>query len=185
MRRPETGPAPRGRLKLLAIGAFFALPVLTAWIAWWLHLAPGATGNYGTLLSPQPVAAAPLAALRGRWVLVQFDGGACDSGCERKLYIMRQIRRAQGGEMGRVERLWFVTDGVQPRAELLAAIAGTEVVLGAAAQAAAFPPGEGSVKDHIFLVDPIGNLMMRFPRDPDPSRMIKDLQHLLKVSQFG
>ena len=40
-------------------------------------------------------------------------------------------------------------------------------------------------RDHIYLVDPLGNLMLRFPRDPDPSRMIKDLQRLLRYSRIG
>ena len=143
---------------------------------------PGAAGNYGALLPPRTASLAPLAALKGRWVLVQFDGGACGAWCERKLYIMRQIRRAQGKDMQRVERLWLITDAVQPRAELLAAIEGTLI---APAGAGADFPADGSVTDHIYLVDPLGNLMMRFPRDPDPSRMIKDLQRLLKVSGFG
>ena len=69
----------------------------------------------------------PADALKGKWVLVQFDGGACDAGCERKLYFMRQVRRAQGKEMQRVARLWLLTDAVQPRPELLAAIEGTVV----------------------------------------------------------
>jgi len=177
-------PVKRGRVKLALLAAFFALPVAAGWIAWWLELAPGAAGNYGTLIAPQPVALAPVAALKGKWVLVQFDGGACDAGCERKHYFMRQVRRAQGKDMQRVERLWLLTDAVRPRAELLAAIEGTVIVrrgvdLGAALSA------ERSVVDHIYLVDPLGNLMMRFPRDPDPARMIKDLQRLLRVSGFG
>lgn len=172
----------RGRLKLALLGAFFALPVAASWMVWWLDLAPGATGNYGTLLPPRPAAIAPLAALKGKWVLVQFDGGACDARCERKLYFMRQVRRAQGKEMTRVERLWLLTDGEPPRAELLAAIEGTVV---ARAPADADFPAETSVTDHIYLVDPLGNLMMRFPRDADASRMIKDLQRLLRVSGFG
>jgi len=119
-------------------------------------------------------------------VLVQFDGGACDAGCERKLYFMRQVRRAQNREMQRVARLWLLTDKVQPGAELLKAIEGTVIAPRAGIDAAngAFP-AEGSVTDHIYLVDPLGNLMMRFPRDPDPARVIKDLQRLLKASSFG
>ena len=96
---------------------------------------------------------------------------------------MRQVRRALGREMQRVERLWILTDGAAPRAELLAAIEGTHLAPGGAALAAQFP-AERSAADHIFLVDPLGNLMMRFPREPDPSRMIQDLKRLLKYSQF-
>jgi hypothetical protein len=175
-------PAKRARLKLALLALFFLLPVGASWLLWWLDLAPGATSNYGTLLPPRPVALAPLAALKGRWVLVQFDGGACDAGCERKLYFMRQVRRAQGKEMQRVARLWLLTDAVPPRAELLAAIEGTVV---APAGAGVDFPAERAVTDHLYLVDPLGNLMMRFPRDADPARVIKDLQRLLRASSFG
>ena len=173
----------RGRRKLLLLAAFFALPVAASFLIWWLDLAPGATGNYGMLISPRPVALAPVAALKGRWILVQFDGGACGEACERKLYLMRQVRRAQGPEMQRIERLWLVTDGVVPHAELLAAIEGT--VVAPAGDAARAFPAEGSPREHVYLIDPLGNLMMRFPRDPDPMRVIKDLRRLLRASQFG
>jgi hypothetical protein len=176
-------PVKRGRVKLALLGLFFLLPVAASWLAWRFELVPGTAGNYGTLLAPRPVALPLPGALKGRWVLVQFDGGACDARCERKHYFMRQVRRAQGKEMQRIARLWLVTDGVQPRPELLSAIEGT-ITMPGGALAATFP-AEGAVTDHIYLLDPLGNLMMRFPRDPDPSRVIKDLQRLLKVSSFG
>ena len=176
-------PVKRGRVKLALLGAFFLLPVAASWLAWWFEFVPGSAGNYGTLIAPRPLALPPLARLKGKWVLVQFDGGACDARCERKHYFMRQVRRAQGNEMQRVERLWLITDRVQPRPELLLAIEGTVVAIQDAAPASF--PAEDSVTEHIYLVDPLGNLMMRFPRDPDPSRVIKDLQRLLKVSSFG
>jgi len=177
-------PLKRGRAKLALLAAFFLLPVAASWLAWWFELVPGAQGNYGTLISPRPVTLPPVGALKGKWVLVQFDSGACDAWCERKHYFMRQVRRAQGREMQRVERLWVVTDAVPPRPELLVAIEGTVVAIQNGALAASFP-AEGSVTEHIYLVDPLGNLMMRFPREPDPARVIKDLQRLLKVSGFG
>jgi ferric-dicitrate binding protein FerR (iron transport regulator) len=175
-----------GRVKLALLAAFFVLPVAAGWLIWWLDLAPGSAGNYGTLLRPQPVALPAAGALKGKWVLVQFDGGACDAACERKLYFMRQVRRAQGREMERVARLWLLTDSVQPAPRLLQAIEGTVVAPrnGIDAANGAFP-AEGAVTDHIYLVDPLGNLMMRFPKDPDPARVIKDLQRLLRASSFG
>ena len=172
----------RGRAKLALLALFFLLPVAASWLVWWLDRTPGTAANYGTLLRPQPVALPAAGDLKGKWVLVQFDGGACDAWCERKLYIMRQARRAQGREMQRVARLWLLTDAAQPRAELLAAIEGT--VLAPAGAAAGFP-ADPSLADYIYLVDPLGNLMMRFPRDPDPIRLIKDLQRLLRASSFG
>jgi hypothetical protein len=176
-------PKKRGRLQLALLAFFFVLPVAASFLAWWLDLAPGGAGNYGTLLPPKPVAAASVAALKGRWILVQFDGGACGAACERKLYLMRQVRRAQGGEMQRIERLWLVTDSAHPRAALLAAIEGT--VVAPAGGAAKEFPAPRSPLDHVYVVDPLGNLMMRFPQDPDPMRVIKDLQRLLRASQFG
>ena len=174
----------RGRYRLLALGAFFALPVVAGWVAYLTGWVPGTTSNYGTLLQPKSLAMPAFEALRGKWVLVQFDGAACDAWCEQKLYTMRQVRRAQGREMHRVERLWIVTDSAAPRPALLAAIEGTRIARGEGRLAALFPAGDVP-SEHIYLVDPLGNLMLRFPRDPDPSRMVKDLERLLKVSGFG
>jgi hypothetical protein len=167
------------RNKLFLVAAVCAAPIVLGTAAYLLGWSPGTTSNYGELIAPRPVAAAPLGELRGKWVLVTFDAAACDAYCEKKLYFMRQVRRAQGKDMDRIERLWGLTDANKPRAELLAAIEGTRL---AAFSSQGFP---GNPADHIYLVDPLGNLMMRFPRDPDPSKMIKDLQRLLKYSRIG
>lgn len=184
MKNPATSEATRrGRVKLALLAVFFLLPVAGSWIAWRFELVPGTAGNYGTLLPPRPVALPRANALKGKWVLVQFDSGACDTACDRKHYFMRQVRRAQGKEMERIERLWLVTDAAPPGAALVNALEGV-VIAPAGAAAADFPAGR-SVTDHIYLVDPLGNLMMRFPRDPDPALVIKDLQRLLRASSFG
>jgi hypothetical protein len=162
------------RNKLLWVLIVCAAPLVLGTAAYLFGWSPGGASNYGELLAPKPVSG--FEALRGKWVLVAFDAAACDPYCEKKLYFMRQVRRAQGKEMDRVERLWVVTDGGKPRAELLAAIEGTRIEKN---QDKGFP---GKAVDHIYLVDPLGNLMMRFPRDPDPSKMLKDLQRLLKYS---
>jgi len=64
------------------------------------------------------------------------------------------------------------------------AIEGTLVAIQSGGLAASFP-AERSVSDHIYVEDPLGNPMMRFPPDPDPSRVINDLQRLMKASSFG
>jgi hypothetical protein len=161
--------------KILLIVLVCAAPIVLGTAAYLLGWAPGARSNYGELLPPKPVAG--FEPLRGKWVLVMFDAAACDAYCEKKLYFMRQVRRAQGKDMDRVERLWVLTDGGRPRAEILPGIEGTRIDKGEAQ--AVFP---GRPADHVYLVDPLGNLMLRFPRDPDPSGMIKDLQRLLKYS---
>lgn len=162
---------------------FFAAPFALAWLAWWLDWAPGTTSNYGELIEPRPLAGAPWERLRGKWVLVTFDAAACDAYCERKLYFMRQLRRAQGKDRERIERLWLLTDDGRPRAALAAAIAGTHIA--PVRTLAARFPAAGGVSDHIYVVDPLGNLMMRYPREPDPSRMLKDLQRLLRLPGIG
>ncbi len=187
-------PAKRGRVKLLLLAAFFALPVVGGWLAYVFDWAPGDTGNYGELLAPRSVPAVALPGmdgeplrlpdLRGRWILLTFDTGACDAYCERKLYFIRQARRALGADMNRIERVWILTDRSRPAPELAAAIAGTYVVRGESGFDAAFP-AQQAVADHIYLVDPLGNLMMRFPRDPEPALIIKDLRRLLKYSRIG
>ena len=160
--------------KLVLIALVCAAPIVLGTLAYVMRWSPGAASNYGELLAPTPVSG--FEALQGKWVLVSFDGAACNTYCERKLYLMRQVRRAQGKDMDRVERLWVVTDGGKPRAELLPGIEGTRLANLPAKQ---FP---GNAFDHIYIVDPFGNLMLRFPRDPDPSKMIKDLQRLLKYT---
>ena len=158
--------------KIVLIALVCAAPVVLGTAAYLFRWSSGETSNYGELLPPRPVSNVE----RGKWWLVIFDAAACDAYCERKLYTIRQLRRAMGKEMDRVERLWVITDGAKPRAEILPGIEGTRL--------AAFSPAEfpGQARDHIYLVDPQGNLMMRFPRDPEPSKMIKDLERLLKYT---
>jgi hypothetical protein len=165
--------------KLFWIGVVCAAPLVLGTAAYLFDWRSGSTSNYGELLPPRTVSAPALEPLRGKWVLVTFDAAACDAYCEKKLYIVRQVRRAQGKDMDRVERLWALTDGGKPRSELLAGIEGTRL---ADLAPVGFP---GSAVDHIYVIDPLGNLMMRYPRDPDPSKMIKDLQRLLKYSRAG
>jgi hypothetical protein len=171
----------RPALKVAAIFVACAAPLGLGWLASEQRWISGRTGNYGELLSPRPLAG-PLAPLRGKWVLVTLDPAACGPRCERKLYIVRQVRRAQGQRAERVERLWLLTDGGTPRAELVAALDGSRVASADAALSKAFP---GDALAYIYLVDPLGNLMMRFPAEPEAKRMIQDLERLLKYSSVG
>ena len=169
----------RPGLKIAAIFAVCAAPFVLGWLAYEFRWFSGQASNYGELLKPRPIGGA-LAPLRGKWVLVTADAAACSAACERKLYIVRQVRKAQGKDMERIERLWLLTDGGKPRAELVSALDGGHIAAPDAALLKALP----TLVD-IYLVDPLGNLMMRFPAEPDPQKMIKDLQRLLKYSSFG
>ena len=169
------------RAKVALIFAVCVAPPVLGWFAFEQGWGPRRAGNYGELLQPRLVDG-PLGALRGRWVLVTFDDARCAPACERKLYVVRQARLALGKDAGRVERLWLVTGGGQPGARLLGAIEGAQVAASSAALEGAFP---GDVRAHIYLVDPLGNLMMRYPSDADPARLIKDLERLMKYSSIG
>ena len=171
------------RNKVLVVFLVCAAPFVLGTVAYLAGWSPGGASNYGELIPPRPLAESAFAELRGKWVMVAFDAAACDANCEQKLYYMRNVRRAQGKDQDRVERLWLLTDDGQPRAQLLAAIEGTRLARDAGT-AARFP-AVAAHADHIYVVDPLGNLMMRYPRDPDPSRMLKDLQRLLRLSQVG
>jgi len=142
------------------------------------------------------LALASLGDFRGRWLLVRVGPSSCDADCRNQLYVMRQLRLTTGRERDRVERLWLVTDAGTPAAQALADHAGTwvlsvsqpeierwprEAQTQAAPGATALAPTAG----HLWLIDPLGNLMMRFPLDPDPAKMKKDLMKLLKASRVG
>jgi hypothetical protein len=168
--------------KLFAILAVCAAPFVFGTLAYVFRWTPGAAGNYGELIAPHVLAMPPFDALRGKWILVTFDASACDASCERKLYYMRQVRKAQGKDQDRMARLWLLTDAGTPRAAVVAAMEGMRIERADESLAKRFP---GPPTAHIYLVDPLGNLMLRFPPEPDPSRMLKDVQRLLKYSRVG
>ena len=184
----------RSRAALWLIIAVTAAPVAASYLLYYLW-APGRTVNYGELIEPRPLPELPLtlldgspfrlSQLRGRWVLAMLDSGRCDAACNTKLLYMRQLRLTQGKDMERVERVWFIVDGTAPRPEAVEPYRGTWLVrAGGGVVAKRFPAPE-AVSDHIYVIDPLGNLMMRYPRDPDPRRMIRDLTRLLKASRIG
>jgi hypothetical protein len=201
---PGAGPreTASGRRQLLILGLLFLLPVVAAYVAYFFFPPSGRT-NYGELIEQRDVGDFPLAplataagsvpegasmaSLRGRWVFVVAAPAACDDRCRRDLYNIRQVRLTTGDERDRIERLWIVTDERDPPADLLAAHEGLRLARADPRMfAATFPAGEtGDAAAHIYLVDPLGHLMMRFPADPDPSRMKKDISRLLKVSRIG
>jgi len=183
----------QSRRTLLLLAAVCIVPVIAAYLSYFV-IQPERRANYGDLIAPRPLPVTrfetpegkflDLAGLKGRWVLMTLDGSGCDERCRRKLYYMRQVRTAQGKEMNRIERVWLVTDDSQPAAALLSEYSGMHVARAAPSLIAALP-ATPEVSSHVYLIDPLGNLMLRFPGDPNPKRMIEDLSRLLKVSRIG
>lgn len=177
---------PRTKLVLLAL--LFAAPIIASFTAYfWVR--PTGSSNYGELLMPPAtITAEPYARagggrfsfpeLAGQWVMVASEPGRCEAQCVEKLLTLRQVRLALGRRASRVARV-FVCAAPPPLADLEGLI--VAMPLAGAAPA----PGPLADRDHVYLVDPNGNVMMRWPARPDPKRMLRDLDRLLRASQIG
>ena len=176
---------------LLLLGAVSLAPFVASFLLYYSWKSQTFT-NYGELLKVAPLADVTVAdrdgkdfrfdQLRGKWMFLMVDAGVCDEYCQSKLYLMRQIRLTQGRNRDRIERLWLIPDGVRPAPGIESEYQGTRQFIGDAHQILRLLPAPRSARDHIYLVDPFGNLMMRFPRDADPQQMKKDVTRLVKVS---
>lgn len=200
---PTQGPEPtaamrrRARRTLVLLAVVCVLPVLASYLAFYVWQPQGRV-NHGTLLAPTALPAtilpgaggqAPLrrGELERQWTLLVAAPSACDAACARALYVSRQARLAQAKDMERVGRVWLVTDAGDPAADVLAEQHGLRLARADAAWLAAL--GDGGKAAQVFLVDPLGNVMMRFVDDADTTRaargLTKDLQRLLKYSALG
>jgi cytochrome oxidase Cu insertion factor (SCO1/SenC/PrrC family) len=158
--------------------------------------------NRGALISPPrelPQVALPTTEggstavdfLRHKWTLVYVGSGTCDERCHAALYQMRQVRLALNQDMERVQRLFIATEACCNREFLEREHPGLVVARGDTAAAAGllkfFPTDAGPVAGagRIYIVDPLGNLMMAHPRDSNPKYLLEDLKRLLKLSQIG
>jgi len=185
-----------GRLKMLIVFAVCAAPVVASYLTYFV-IRPSGRTNYSELIEPQRplpdglaltdlagrrVAGATLA---GRWMLIVVSSSACDAACERHLWIQRQLREALGRDKDRLDKVWLITDDAAPRAAALEAVTThtTATVLHAPTLASWLQPAPGhALADHLYLVDPLGHWMMRTPVDPDPAKLKRDIEKLLRAS---
>lgn len=187
-----------GRLTMLLLALACLAPVLASYFTYYV-LRPAARTNYSTLISPSrslpelalraldgTAAAAP--ALKGQWLLVVVGDAACAADCERQLYLQRQLREMLGRERERVDKVWFVTGPGTPTADLQAAVSPaaaplTMLRIERAALARWLEPAPGhALEDHVYIVDPMGEWMMRAPAGTEPARLKRDLDRLLRAS---
>jgi hypothetical protein len=184
----------RGRRTLLLLALVCAAPVVASYAAYyWFR--PAGHVNYGELLEAAPAreiagtlndgAAFRLSDYRGRWLLLTMDAGDCEDACQRKLYATRQARTIQGREQDRVTRIWLrATAAPTPASQLLAQHPGLVAARVDPEQWRALP-GVSGPPQNIYLIDPLGNIVLRYPADPDIRRMAKDLERLLRASRIG
>jgi cytochrome oxidase Cu insertion factor (SCO1/SenC/PrrC family) len=187
----------KSRRTLLLVAAVCIAPFVGS-IALYLLWQPSGRINYGELVEGVILPAGAMAQtnpgggkpfdfaqVRGRWVFVTVDAGACDDYCQKKLWKMRQVRMTQGKHLERIERVWLLSDAQSVAPKLLQEYAGTHIAVAQDSAALKALPFRAALRDHIYLVDPLGNVVLRYPKDADPSRMKKDLERLLKVSRIG
>lgn len=186
-----------GRLKMLLIWAVCAAPVVASYLTYYV-IRPQGHKSYGDLIEPlRPLppradlaltgdggAAVDPASLRGQWLLIVVAGGDCDAHCERQLYTQRQLREMLGRDKERLDRVWLVDDGKPVRAALLPALKQATVLHVPRGQLATWlqPAAGQPLEAHLYLVDPQGNWMMRFPAQADPSKVKGDLAKLMRAS---
>lgn len=187
-----------GRIKMLLLLLACASPVIASYFTYFVIRPEGRT-NYSELILPTRGLPAELPltdlggqavappTLRGQWLLVVVGPSACDEACEQRLFMQRQLREMLGRDGPRLDKVWLVTDDGPLKPELVAALQpGAPVTILRVPPAALvqwLAPAEGRALDeHLYVVDPMGEWMMRTPVAPEPQRVRRDLGRLLRAS---
>ncbi len=194
----QTSSAKRSKWTLYLVIAVCAAPAVLSYLTYYV-IKPEKRNNYGELIDPRAYPIPDLASValdgkpaslndfHGKWLLVQADAGDCEKRCADKLFYQRQLRLTQGKDSDRIERVWLVNDAAPLSTVLVKEYDGTRILRVDPKKLAAWLPVDtGTVlEDHLYVIDPLGNLMMRFPKDPDYNKVKKDLTKLLKASGIG
>ncbi|MBS0379113.1 MAG: hypothetical protein JSS29_11555 [Proteobacteria bacterium] len=186
------------------LAGLFLVPLALAFFTYYgSSWRPLHTVNHGTLITPPvplPTLALPevvpevpgtagSAQLQGRWTLVYLGPGDCGGECAQALFVMRSARLALNKDIGRVAQLLLVTGNCCARAALAHDYPGVRVLdatNAAAATLLADFPGSPEERAHtLYVVDPLGNLMMRYDARQNSRGLLEDLQKLLRLSHIG
>ena len=187
------------RRTLLLLAALFILPFVIGSGLFWLDWRPEKFGNHGELLQPPRTLPAvglyrvdgrplPTSELLGKWLLVLPVNGSCNATCQNNLQGMLKVHVALNKEQNRMQRVLIVSDvsdsaNNPPMVELQRLFPGLLVaamqtnVSGEAWNGALNGRGQG-----VFIVDPLGNVMMSYANPSDMRGVLKDLERLLKYS---
>lgn len=191
----------RGRLALIFLVLVFALPLAAA--TWLYHSPevwkPTAFTNHGQLMNPprrlNPVALVDVTGqpfgseqLRRQWTLLHVGNGRCDHACAKVLVDTRQLRLALGHNLERVQRVYLSTDAstLSQLVPLLDEHPRLHLVTGEGEALAAVTAALGKdAQGHVYLLDPLGNLVLRYGPEVSASDMLKDVRRLLRNSRIG
>ena len=187
-----------GRLQMALILLVCAAPVIASYLAVYVVRPDVGEAAYGDLIQPSiglPDVSAvdlqgrsvPLRSLKGQWLLVTVGPSACDAACEQRLFLQRQMREMLGRERERVDKVWLITDGGALAPLLQQAVTGAAPVrtlrVAEADVRAWLKPAPGhTLEAHLYIVDPMGEWMMRMPAAPEPAKVKRDLERLLRAS---
>jgi hypothetical protein len=184
----------RGRINMLLLLAVCIAPVAASYFSYYVWR-PSSMRNYGELI--QPPRALPqvtaltaegtskaLPSLQGQWLLMSVGSGLCPKTCEAHLYLQRQLRETLGKEKDRLDWVWLIDDEAPLSTALQPALQSAQVLRVKAADLHAWlQAAKGqALADHLYLVDPMGNWMMRFPADADTSKIKRDIERLMRAS---
>jgi hypothetical protein len=185
----------RSRWKLFAVLAICAAPLIASYVTYYVIKPTGRT-NYGELIDarqhPLPVLGATsldgkpteLTAYQGKWLMIKTGPSACPKTCMDQMFAIRQLRTMQGKDMDRIERVWLITDNTPMDTVLIRELDGMRMLRAPAAAVARWlPPAAEGIDSSIFLVDPLGHLMMRFPPPPAGSTEAQQVEHYAKVKK--
>jgi hypothetical protein len=185
-----------GRWKMLLLMLVCAAPVIASYFTYYV-IRPEGRRNYGELMDPQrPLPAlsginaqgqtVPLTSLRDQWLLISVADSACNELCQQHLYLQHQMRETLGRDKDRLDWVWLRTGSTSLSAALSEATQAAVVLsMDRSALASWLEPAAGQqLEDHLYVVDPLGNWMMRFPADLDPKQAKRDLDRLLRASSF-
>ncbi len=193
-----------GRWKMIGVMLCCAAPVIMSYFTYYV-IRPEGRRNFGVLIDPQRptpdgISATPafpgstgtesfpdLKSLKGQWLLVSVSGGTCAPPCEENLYLQRQLRETTGREKDRVDWVWLVDDAAPVPERMIGGLKTAKVLRVDHARLAQWlAPAEGhALADHIYVVDPMGNWMMRFPAPlsrADAKKAKADITRLLAAS---
>jgi hypothetical protein len=188
----------QGRIRMLLVLAVCAAPVIASYLTYFV-IRPGTHSSYGQLIVPTRSLPEDLAltqldgtavtarSLHGQWLLVTVGPSVCDAACDQRLFAQRQFREMLGRERDRVDKVWLITDQAPLTPALAAAIAAKPAVTALRVDPAALarwlaPAAGQALQDHLYIVDPMGEWMMRLPPQPDPGKTKRDLERLLRAS---
>ncbi len=186
-----------GRWKMLMVLLLCASPVIASYFAYYV-IRPEGRRNFGELINPQRIVpnlnatsldgkSVNLQTLTGQWLLVSVSGGACDALCQKHLYLQRQLRESLGKEKDRLDWVWLVSDAAPIAPAILPAMKDATVLRLPAEQITTWmQAAQGQqLADHLYLIDPMGNWMMRFPPGLDAAAAKKaksDIDRVMRAS---